>query len=432
MIDIEHAVICTTIASADYGEVISQSIKPEFFTDLQHRRVFELIGEHLLEHRKVPGQEVINRAFPHFHSFDYPEPLAYYAKELRSRFIQRTIMTGLTEKVQPLLGDPEVSGFDLQAVLGQVLYDANVAAPAGAPVDVMSYIGAYLEEELVLRQKMGYLRGISTGFDGLDRATGGWQPQQLVTFVGLPKHGKSTFMLASALEAKRQDYNPLFVTFEMSVDEQMDRLASLITHTDLNQILEGRLTHNQKEEMFREIRRHEVLERLQHGPRPELHDDPDRCEPDHLGRRAGHRVRRWRLHDLCFPREAAMSPQALTGITRGMKRLAQSHKLPIVISTQALLSRSRGGLNVGSIGYSSSFLQDSDIVVGVEKKTPVISEFKAMAVRAGQNVTCYINIDWFHGRIEEMDPAVAMVAIEHRTNSAPTSKGEWHGASSRP
>ena len=431
MIDIEHAVVCTTIASADYGEVISQGIKPDFFTDMSHRRVFELIGEHLLEHRKVPSEEVISRAFPHYHFYEYPEPVGYYAKELRSRFIQRTLMTGLTEKVQPLLNDPEISGFELRDVLGQVLFDADIAAPHGAPIDVMGYIGAYLQEELVLRQKMGYLRGISTGFDGLDRATGGWQPQQLVTFVGLPKHGKSTFMLASALEAKRQGYKILFVTFEMSVDEQMDRLASLITNSDLNKILEGRLVHHEKEELFRAIRRHEVLTgfhmvhdrssmlTLAGVNQTILDNEPDVVYVDGV-------------YMMDFPGEAPMSPQALTGITRGMKRLAQSHKLPIVISTQALLSRSRGGLNVGSIGYSSSFLQDSDIVVGVERKTPTISEFKAMAVRSGQNTTCYINIDWYHGSIEEIDPAVALAAMEHAPSASTSSKGGWHGSSGSP
>src|SRR5690606_22917333 len=65
--------------------------------------------------------------------------------------------------------------------------------------------------------------------------------------------------------------------------------------------------------------------------------------------------------------EPSGSPQALTNITRGMKRMAQQLRLPIVISTQALESKMAGKkLSTYSVGYSSSFVQDSDAVIGVE------------------------------------------------------------------
>jgi replicative DNA helicase len=61
------------------------------------------------------------------------------------------------------------------------------------------------------------------------------------------------------------------------------------------------------------------------------------------------------------------TPQALTNITRGLKRVAQSMDIPVVITTQTLLWKMRNGkVTADSIGYSSSFFQDSDVILGLE------------------------------------------------------------------
>jgi replicative DNA helicase len=64
----------------------------------------------------------------------------------------------------------------------------------------------------------------------------------------------------------------------------------------------------------------------------------------------------------------ANTPQALTNITRGLKRVAQVLNIPVVITTQTLLWKMKGGkVSADSIGYSSSFFQDSDVILGLEQ-----------------------------------------------------------------
>jgi len=61
------------------------------------------------------------------------------------------------------------------------------------------------------------------------------------------------------------------------------------------------------------------------------------------------------------------TPQAITNITRALKRLAQNIDKPIVITTQTLLWKMKGRkVSADSIGYSSSFFQDSDVILGLE------------------------------------------------------------------
>jgi len=79
------------------------------------------------------------------------------------------------------------------------------------------------------------------------------------------------------------------------------------------------------------------------------------------------------------------TPQALTNITRSLKRLAQRLKVPIVISTQTLLWKMRGGkVTADSIGYSSSFYQDSDVILGLEEEE-TDPEARVLKVVASRN-----------------------------------------------
>jgi replicative DNA helicase len=100
------------------------------------------------------------------------------------------------------------------------------------------------------------------------------------------------------------------------------------------------------------------------------------------------------------------SPQALTSITRSLKRLAQRVQIPIVQTTQALTWKARRGLTLDSIGYSSSFAQDSDVIFGVEEVKD--SDDKEILLRIIASRNCprrdvRLALDWEHGSIIETD-----------------------------
>jgi len=82
----------------------------------------------------------------------------------------------------------------------------------------------------------------------------------------------------------------------------------------------------------------------------------------------------------------ANTPQALTNITRGLKRVAQKLDIPVVITTQTLLWKMKGGkVSADSIGYSSSFFQDSDVILGLE---PIEDEEKIRNLKVVQSRNC--------------------------------------------
>ncbi|NBQ63396.1 MAG: hypothetical protein EBU40_14090, partial [Proteobacteria bacterium] len=80
------------------------------------------------------------------------------------------------------------------------------------------------------------------------------------------------------------------------------------------------------------------------------------------------------------------TPQAITNITRSLKRLAQKINKPIVITTQVLTWKMRGGnVTEDSIGYSSSFHQDADVIFGLQKVDENVDDMRLLRVIASRN-----------------------------------------------
>lgn len=89
-----------------------------------------------------------------------------------------------------------------------------------------------IEKAYLLRQK-GELRGIATGFDQLDRATGGFQAPDLIILAGRPAMGKTAFVISTArFMAYKMNKKIDFYSLEMSDVQLMTRIIS--AETDIN------------------------------------------------------------------------------------------------------------------------------------------------------------------------------------------------------
>jgi replicative DNA helicase len=102
----------------------------------------------------------------------------------------------------------------------------------------------------------------------------------------------------------------------------------------------------------------------------------------------------------------ANTPLALTNITRSLKRLAQRYQIPVVVSTQALAWKmKKGNVTADSIGYSSSFLQDADVVFGLQREDEDVDDTRLLKVLASRNtgpMEVSMLWDWNTGEFREI------------------------------
>jgi replicative DNA helicase len=217
------------------------------------------------------------------------------------------------------------------------------------------------------------LLGYATGFPTIDIATLGLQDGQLVTVLAQHKVGKTSLCLQIGNHVYATYKVPiLFVTFEMGVHELEMRQESLMAGINFRNLQRGDLDKDDE-------RRYEKF--------------LDKAERDYT----------WPYHFMDVGSGSTISAveaaavrhepkvifidgiymmtdevtgemnswEAITNITRGLKRLATRLEKPIVINSQALHSKSQGKkISSSSAGYSSSFGQDSDVVLGLERIQP--------------------------------------------------------------
>ena len=372
------------------------------------------------------------------------QALDYLIDQMR-RDRKFVILTQGLSSAADFIGDENADG--MQMALQEAMIQARLETSAAYDLDFTTNRHAFEERLMDRMENPGMLRGISTGFHGIDFVTGGLQPEQFLVLLGTPKSFKSATLLAMAMFVHVQAKVPLFIGFEMSNVEQEDRLASLLSGVGLTKIMNGTLTHKE----FVAVQR--ALGRLE-GMRPYIFSTDISSATTVSGVQA--KIQEYQP-DVVFVDGAYLmqsdtpgveqgSPQALTSISRGLKRLAQSQKLPIVVTTQASLTRSRGGLQLNSGMYTQAWGQDCDVLLGVErtdredksKSSSVVEDkgeamvrFKVIESRSGPRKEVLLEWDWPHGSVREIDPVLvtAMLDPKNRNRHAHEDDvdGDWQG-----
>ena len=269
----------------------------------------------------------------------------------------------------PLLTEGKIA--DAIALLNSGLQEVSGDTTYSRDVNIIDQWEERLARYAEMRDRPEGLIGISTGFPGLDRLTSGIRPQQLITFVGEAKRGKSMLTMVMAERATAEGVPPLLVSFEMSVEEQAARYDAYVSKVSHTGLLRGMSTSAEVSRLDRALRA-----RKNSNPFVLVEDIASATTVSSLAAKI-------KQHDpgIVFVDGVYMmddengepkgSPQALTNITRSLKRLAQQFKIPIVITTQVLSSklssRTSRRVTADAIGYSSSFVQDSDTVMSVER-----------------------------------------------------------------
>jgi RecA-family ATPase len=178
---------------------------------------------------------------------------------------------------------------------------------------------------------------------------------------------------------------PMFQSFEMNNHEQSQRHDSMRAHISNGRLRRGKL------ESAEETRYIKMLDYMKQAHPFHLVDAINGLTVDSLMAKAEQLKPDVLFVDGVYlmmdqVTGEANTPQALTNITRALKRVAQRLDIPVVITTQTLLWKMRGGkVSADSIGYSSSFFQDSDVILGLE---PVEEDEQVRSLKVVQARNC--------------------------------------------
>lgn len=385
----------------DFESVVAAGITEEMIFNEKSRQVFNRALAFMRQYGRSPSAVVIRNEFPQFKLKQTDEPLDYWIEQVRRRYELHLQQEGADRWAEAMeRKDPA----RVREVLAETLKATAGLQDNGKQANISDLFNKFESIWKARAEAKDGLIGIPTGFPTINKATLGFQPAQLITIAGLAGSGKSTLGMLMAREAQKHGYRPYFMSFEMSDEEQFARYIAMEISVPYNKVVSWRLSESEidrYEKAKKEIEERSIFTLCTDITRGatisglesalQSRDRPDVVFIDGV----------YMMRD-----EVTKMPgtdwAAMTNITRGLKQLAQRVEVPIVMTTQALMSKTSKGNNKGhrkldmySPGYSSSFAQDSDVMFALEKDEKRERTERILRVVKARHCAAYtVVIEW--------------------------------------
>jgi replicative DNA helicase len=406
--DNEHRLISKIIKDRVIIPVLEKNISESWIVDDEVRRVFAFIRKHYTEYKEVPSAATVIDNFPTFKLYNVEDSIDYLIdKTVEFRRMSLT-KAGLETAIEQLQKN------DHESALTQMSNTVTLVNDQG--IKGTNHIDLTKNSEnrwtSYLNVQNHQFLGIPTGFERIDEATAGLQGGQLITIIAPPKTGKSQIALQVAINTHEAGHIPMFQSFEMNNHEQSQRHDSMRAHISNARLRRGQLKTDEEQRLqqmyldMQTMKPFNLVDAINGLTIDALLAKAEQIKPDILFVDGVYLM-------MDQVTGESNTPQALTNITRGLKRVAQRLNIPVVITTQTLLWKMKGGkVSADSIGYSSSFFQDSDVILGLEP-VPEDEEMRLLKIVQSRNAApgSESSITWrwdkgcFHDETKEKDCA---------------------------
>ena len=400
--DNEIRLLSRAIRTRDIAPILEAGLQDDWFFIDENRQVWSFVRQHWTKYGEVPTAVTVKDNFPTYRLLAVDDSLEYLLDQLIDyRKRQKTIEVVQDAADAIANGDHNAA---IEAMGRGVSTITDEGVGQSTDVDLTKDPLARFDEYVNIKTRPNGLLGIATGFKTIDQATAGLQPGQLITIIAPPKTGKSVLSLQVAVNVHKDGYVPLYQSFEMSNIEQQHRHDAMRAQIAHSRLIRGALTPEE------EARYQKVLTEMSTMHKFYLTDSVSAMTVTGLKSK----IEKLKP-DIVFVDGVYLmideatgesnTPQALTNITRNLKRLAQKENIPVVITTQVLLWKmKKRQVSADAIGYSSSFFQDSDVILGLQKQDEEDDTSRELRIVASRNcgpATSDLLWDWEDGRFEE-------------------------------
>lgn len=404
--NIETRLLHRALNDKNLNLLIERGVEDLWFTDETDRRIWRFAKEHFKNYGECPSSAALLENFPSYSSLDVEDSIDYLLDTLVTNRRNVSITTTIRTAISHIESSQDYDEALLALNRGLVKLEEDgftKSTDLDLTKDPMKRWDEYEERKNLPDGLLGY----STGIPTIDLATNGLQKGQLVVLVATPKTGKSTLSLQVALNIHKEGHSTFFQSFEMTNQEQQNRYDAMRARVSHQRLQTGKLTNEE------EVRFKAKLQSLQDYPYKFWLSDAGRSST------ISSIVSKIQLHkpDVVFLDAVYMmtdeisgefgTPLALTNITRNLKKVAQKFNIPIFITTQALTWKlNKGRLSADSIGYSSSFFQDADVLFGLEREDESVDDTRLLRILASRNtgtVSVSMLWDWDSGQFRELN-----------------------------
>ena len=244
-------------------------LSPELFKDSKNKRIYTYLSKELEDGNKVDlvtlsekisknGEDLTTDVAKMISEDAYLETQALTCILVLNQKKKKEQLMSLNNQITDMLNRDDDLFEIIEYVEEQVGKIGNVSKDE--IVDVSEQLGGLLKDIEYKMNNEG-LNGITTGFNSVDKFTGGWQETDLVIIGGASSMGKTSLALAFAFNSAFIGESPTCLfSYEMSSKQLLSRLISSDTGIDNKWILKGTLDQNEL------IKIHESVGRIEGIP----------------------------------------------------------------------------------------------------------------------------------------------------------------------
>lgn len=400
--DIEKSLI--DICAGDpslYSEAIDAAIIPEMFEG-DYRLVWEYALKHMKAHGIGPTDEAIKAQFPDYSwTFPPPEPLSYYAEQLKRKHAFNLTLKGI-QSAYDNLNKREVE--DAVNDLRNALRKIEDATANEADLDWGATAESRYTDYLELQNNKG-IDGYRTPFQTLDEATQGFHDGEFILIVARQGVGKTWFSNLLAHKNLQDGLKVLYFTKEMpsrQIARRFDALKFRLPYQDLRS---GQLNS------FKEVAwREQVQQGMAEGQLIIVGEESGGVS--HVAAK----IERYKP-DLVYidgmylmddDQRARDNWLKIGNISRDLKKLAKRVQIPLIATVQFNRQADNSKGDASNIAYGD-IAKDADVILGLfqdeDQRIAHRMTLRVLKQREGQRPEIELDWDMSAMKFDEVAPS---------------------------
>jgi len=293
-----------------------------------------------------------------------------YAEIVRDTATQRRLLQ-VGQEIEVLVAEREGETTDMVQRAEDLIYDLAQKRTRGDFVGTNTLVMSSMERLVAASEHGSEVTGLPTGFEDLDRLTGGFRASNLIVIAARPSMGKTALALCMAEHvALREEKTVAIFSLEMSGDDLTQRMLCSVAMVDASRMRSGRLSADDWPRVS------QAADRLSRAPI--FVDDSEGMTVTEMRTKARRLKAREGLGLVVVDYIQLMegSPllrrrdenrvQEISAISRGLKMMARDLDVPIIVVSQ--LNRSPDARTdkrplLSDLRESGAIEQDADMVL---------------------------------------------------------------------
>ncbi len=293
-----------------------------------------------------------------------------YGEIVRDAATQRRLLQ-VGQEIETIVAEREGETSDMVQRAEDLIYDLTQKRTRGDFVGTDKLVMTSMERLVAASEHGSEVTGLATGFEDLDRLTGGFRPSNLIVVAARPSMGKTALALCMAEHVALNEQKAVAMfSLEMSGEELTQRLLCSVAMVDASRMRSGRLSADDWPRVS------QAADRLSKAPI--FIDDSEGMSVTEMRTKARRLKAKQDLGlivvDYIQLMEGAPNlrrrdenrVQELSAISRGLKMMARDLEVPIIVVSQ--LNRSPDARNdkrpmLSDLRESGAIEQDADMVL---------------------------------------------------------------------